>query len=107
MKIIERHPRPLIGSEVALLESRPDTIAARYTTHIALTPLRMVLGIGIGTGLQFTDPVVEALLALLTACGGIDSQGRQVVSTHVTIQSVPVGIRLSLRCQSCLLEIRC
>ena len=107
MEIIERYPCPRIGSEVTLFESRPDTIAARHAAHIALTPLWVVLRIGIGTGLQFIDPVVESLLALLAACGGIDSQGRQVVSTHVTIQSVPIGIRLPLRCQSGLLEIRC
>ena len=67
----------------------------------------MVLGIGIGTGLQFTDPIVESLLTLLAARSGIEGKGRQIMSAHMSVESVPVRIRLSFRGKSCLLKIRC
>ena len=67
----------------------------------------LVLGIGIGTALQLADPIFQAFLTLLAACSGIDSHRRQIVSTDVTVQSVPVRIRLTLRRQSGLLQVWC
>ena len=65
----------------------------------------MVLGIGIGTTLQLADPVFHALAALLRARSGINGHGRQVVTAHVSVQSVPVRVRLAFRRQSGLLQI--
>lgn len=48
--------------DVALLESRPDAVAAGYTAHVAPAPLRVVLGIGVGTGLQLADVQVAGSL---------------------------------------------
>ena len=107
MDIIERHPCPVVGSEVALLECRPQTVAARHTAHVALNPLGVVLRIGIGTGFQFADEILHTLLALSVARGGIDSHRRQIMAAHVSVESVPVRIRLSFRRQSRFFEIRC
>ena len=66
----------------------------------------MVLGIGIGTGLQLADPVFHALLAFLAARSGVHGQGGQIVATHMTVQSCPVRIQLALRGEAGLLEER-
>ena len=107
MDIIERNPRTRVGAEVAFLISRPDTVRTRHTAYVALAPLRMVLGVGIGTGLQFANPILHTFPTLLTARSGIHGQRRQIVTTHMTVQSGPVRIQLTLRLQSGLLEERC
>ena len=105
MDIIERYPRTIVGSEVTPLEAAPHTVAARHAAHVTLAPCRMVLGIGVGTGLQFADKVFHALLAFCAARRGIDGHRRQVVTAHVTVQSVPVAIALALWRQSRLLQV--
>ena len=67
----------------------------------------MVLGIGVGTALQFADPIFHALAALFTARSGIDGHRRQVVSAHVTVKPVPVGVGLGFWRQSGLFQIGC
>ena len=67
----------------------------------------MVLGIGIGAGLQLADPVFHALLALLAARSGVDGQGGQIVAAHMAVQSCPVRIQLALRLETGLLQERC
>ena len=67
----------------------------------------MVLHVGIGTGLQFADHILHALATFRIACSGIHSHRRQIMTTHMAIESVPVRIGLFLRSQTCLLEIRC
>ena len=106
MKIIERRPRTEVHPEVTLLESAPDTLTIGHTAHIALAPLRVVLRIGIGTELQLANHVLHTLAALLIARGSIDGHCRQIVSSHVSVQPVPVGIGLGPRFQSCLLAVR-
>ena len=107
MDIIERYPRTIVRAEVALFETAPYTVAARHAAHVALTPVGVVLRIGVGTALQLADEVVHALFTLFAARSSIDGHRRQIVATHVSVQSVPVAIRLPLRCQPSLLQIRC
>ena len=107
MKIIERCPRTEVHAEVALLEVIPNTFTIRHAANIALTPVRMVLHVGIGTELQFADHVFHAVVTLLIACGGIHGHRRQVVTTHMTVQSVPVRIGLGTRLQSRFLAVGC
>ena len=65
----------------------------------------MVLDVGIGTELQFTDHVLHAAATLLIARGGIHSHRRQVVTTHVAVEPVPVGIGLGSWFQPRLLAV--
>ena len=65
----------------------------------------MVFVVGIGTLLQFAYHVFHALAAFIAARGGIDGHGRQVVASHVSVESVPVGIGLRLRLQSGLFAV--
>ena len=96
--IIERYPCAIVSTKVALLKVAPHTIAAWHTTYIAFSPGRVILGICIGTSLQFADPVFHTLAALFITSSGIDSHSCKIVSAHVSVKSVPVGIRLTLRC---------
>ena len=107
MKIIERCPGAEIHPEVALLEGTPDALAIGHATHVALAPLRVVLRIGIGTALQLTDHILHPLTTRLAACGGIEGHRRQIVTSHVSVQTVPVGIGFGLRRQSGLFVIGC
>ena len=97
MDIIKRYPRAIVSTEVTLLEITPDTIAARHTAHVAFAPSRVVLGIGISTGLQFADKIVHPFLALHITSSRIDGHRRQIVSANMSVQTIPVRIRLALR----------
>ena len=66
----------------------------------------MILGIGIGTFLQFGNHIFHALAAVLVALSGIDGEGSEVVAADVAVKSVPVRIRLGLRLESGLLAVR-
>ena len=90
--IIERNPRAKVGAEVSFLKVAPDTVAAGHTAHIATAPVGVVLGIGIGTGLQLANPVFHALAALLAASSSIDGHRSQIVAAHVSVQSVPIRV---------------
>ena len=105
MDIIKRNPCTTIGAEVTLFVGRPDTVAARNTAHIALSPLGMVAGIGIGTSLQLADEIFHPLLAGLIAHSRIDGHRREIMAAHMSVETIPVGIALRLRGQTCLLEI--
>ena len=107
MDIIKRYPRAIVSPEVALFKGRPDTVTSRHTAYITLAPLRMVLRVGFGTGLQFADEIVHPLLALCIACGSIDGHRRQIVTTNMTVKTIPVRIRLPFGGKTCLLEVRC
>ena len=67
----------------------------------------MVFSIGIGATLQLANPVLHALTAGLRARSSIHGQRRQIVATHVTVQSCPVRIQLTLRRQSGFLQEGC
>ncbi len=107
VQVVEGCPRAVIHTEVALLEVRPYTLAVRHTAYITLTPLRMVPCIRIGTLLQFTDHIFHPLAALLAARSSIHRHRGEVVTTHMAVQSVPVGIGLGSRFQSCFLAVGC
>ena len=107
MQIIERCPRTEIHAEVALLEVAPDALAIGHASHIALAPCRVVLHVGISTNLQLADHVFHASAAFVVTRGSVDGHSRQVVTPHMAVQPVPVGIGLGLRRQACLLIIRC
>ena len=90
--IIKRYPCAIVRAEVSFLEVSPNTVAARHTTHIAFSPFRMVLGIGIGTSLQLADKVLHTLLALFVASSSVDSHRCKIVSAYMSVKSVPVGV---------------
>ena len=106
MDIVVRYPCTIIGAEITFLIVRPDAVTAWYTAYIAFTPLRVILGVSIGTCLQFADHIFHQFAALFTACCGIDGHGCQVMSTYVSVKSVPVRERWLLRGESGLLEER-
>ena len=53
----------------------------------------MALIVGIKHQLEFGYHIFHALAALLIACGRIDGKGRQIMSAHMSVQSIPIGIR--------------
>ena len=107
MQVIKRCPRTEIHPEVALFKGAPDALAVWHAADITLAPLRVVLGVGIGTELQLADHILHALAALVIARSGIDGHCRQIVTAHMAVQSVPVGIGLCPRLQARLLAIGC
>ena len=104
--IIKRYPRATIGTKVTFFIGRPDTVTTRYTAYIALTPFWMVLSVGIGTCLQFTDKIFHSLSASFIAHRRIDGHRREIMATYMTVKTIPVGIAFRFWSQSCFLEIR-
>ena len=107
VEVVERCPSTAINSEVATLHTLPDVFAVWHTTHIAQTPIGMVLQVCLGALSHFTDDVFHAFSAFLITRCSIDSHRREVVSTHVSVQSVPVGIAFGFQFQSSFLAIGC
>ena len=105
MEVVEGSPRAEVRAEVAPLECAPDAFAVRHAAHVALTPVGVVLRIGVGTELQLADHVLHAPPALLVAHGGIHGHRRQVVTAHMSVQPVPVGVGLGLWLQPRLLAV--
>ena len=54
----------------------------------------MVLDVGIGTFLQFGEHILHPAAALFIARRGVHRHRGQVVTAHVAVQAVPVGIGL-------------
>ena len=106
MNVIERCPCSEVRSEISFTESCPHLGTIRNTTDIVMAPGFMALIVGIKHQLEFGYHIFHALAALLIACGRIDGKGRQIMSAHMSVQSIPVGIRRFARLQACLLAIR-
>ena len=107
MQIVERCPRTEIYTEVTLFEGAPNALAVRHSANVTFSPFSMVLGIGICAELQLTDHILHPLPTIIVACGSVHGHGRQVVTTYMAVQSVPVGVGLGLRRESCLFTVRC
>ena len=105
VQVVERGPRAEVRAEVALLERRPDALAVGHTAHVATSPLRVVLPIGIGTRLQLADHILHATEALRVAHRRVHGQRRQVVTAHMAVESLPIGIGLGFRLEPGLLAI--
>ena len=71
-----------------------------------MAPGVMALIVGIKHQLEFGYHIFHALAAFLIACGCIDGKSRQIMSAHMSVQSIPVGIRRFTRLQASLLAIR-
>ena len=106
MNVIERSPCSEVRSEIAFTESSPHLGTIRNTTDIVMAPGFMALIVCIKDQLEFGYHIFHALAALLIACGRIDGKGRQIMSAHMSVQSIPVRIRRFARLQACLLAIR-
>ena len=105
MQVIERCPRTEVDTEVALFERAPDALTIGHAAYVALSPFWVVLGVGIGTELQLANHILHAPTALLIARSGILGHCRQIVTTHVSVEPVPVGIGFGTRLQSCLFTV--
>ena len=106
MNVIERCPCSKVRSEIALTESCPHLGTIRNTTYIVMTPGFRTLIVSIKHQLEFGYHIFHALAAFLIACGCIDGKSRQIMSAHMSVQSIPVGIRRFARLQASLLAIR-
>ena len=106
MNIIERCPCSKVRSEISFTESRPHLGTIRNTTYIVMAPGFRTLIVGIKHQLEFGYHIFHALAAFLIACGRIDGKSRQIMSAHMSVQSIPVGIRRFARLQASLLAIR-
>ena len=107
MQIVKRCPRAVINAEIAILETTPDLGAVGHTAHIADTPFGMVFLIRLGTLRNLTDHILHAAATFLISRGSIDSHRREIVATHVSVQSIPVRVGLGFGFQTCLLAIGC
>ena len=106
MNVIERCPCPEVRSEISFTESRPHLGTIRNTTDIVMAPGFRALIVGIKYQLEFGYHIFHALTAFLIACGSINGKGRQIMSAHMSVQSIPVGIRRFARLQASFLAIR-
>ena len=106
MNVIERCPCSEVRSEISFTESRPHLGTIRNTTDIVMAPGVMALIVGIKHQLEFGYHIFHALAAFLIACGCIDGKSRQIMSAHMSVLSIPVGIRRFTRLQASLLAIR-
>ena len=94
VQVVERGPGAGIHAEIALLEPAPDVFAVGHAAHVALAPFRVVLHVGIGAFLQLGEHVLHPAAALLIARRGVHRHRGQVVTAHMAVQAVPVGIGL-------------
>ena len=67
----------------------------------------MVLVVGVGTFSHFVDDIFHAFAAFLVARGCVERHGGEVVSAHVSVETVPVGIGLGFGGESRLFAERC
>ena len=65
----------------------------------------MVLGMSIGTALQFANKIHHPLATDLITRSGIDGHRCKIVTSHMTIKTIPVRIGLRLRSEASLFEI--
>ena len=107
MQIVKRCPRAVIYVEVAFLETTPDLGAVGHTAHIADTPFGMVFLIRLCTLGNFTDHILHAAATFLITRGGIDRHRGEIVTTHVSVQAIPVWIGLGFRFQTSLFSEGC
>lgn len=107
MEIVEGCPRTAIYAEVAILETTPDVRTIGHTAHIADAPFGMILPIRRGTLGNLADHVLHTAAAFFIACGGIDSHCCQIMTSYVTVQSVPVRIGLGFGFQTSLFSEGC
>ena len=106
MNVIERCPCSEVRSEIAFTESCPHLGTIRNTTYIIMAPGFRTLIVGIKHQLEFGYHIFHALAAFLIACGRINGKSRQIMSAHMSVQAIPVGIRRFARLQASLLAIR-
>ena len=92
VQVVESDPCAGVGTEVAFPEGAPYLVAVGHSAHVAPSPFRMVARVGIGAGLQLANHVFHPLLALLASGAGVEGQGGEVVSSHMSVESVPVGV---------------
>ena len=92
VQIIEWSPCAEIGAEIAFTECRPQFGAVGESSHIVAAPRLVALVVGLGAKIQLLEHVFHSSATLLVACSGIYCEGRQIVSSHVSVEAVPVRI---------------